>query len=92
MFFRKLLKKYSKADEICWAQEEPRNQGSWFHMLSSRHLAGCIQDRHKMIYAGRTYSASPAAGYLNIHLAEQRALVDTALGLDAVQAARQKSA
>jgi 2-oxoglutarate dehydrogenase E1 component len=87
-----LLKRYPKANDICWAQEEPRNQGSWFHMLSRRHLAGCVQQRHKLVYAGRTYSASPAAGYLNIHLAEQRALVDTALGLDAIEAARQKSA
>ncbi len=89
---RALLDKYSKADEICWAQEEPRNQGSWFHMLSRRHLAGCIQERHKMIYSGRTYSASPAVGYLNVHLEQQRALVEGALGLDAPAAAQLKSA
>jgi 2-oxoglutarate dehydrogenase E1 component len=87
-----LLKRYPKANEICWAQEEPRNQGMWFHMLSRRHLAGCVQKRHKLVYAGRTYSASPAAGYLNVHLAEQRSLVDTALGLDVIEAARKKSA
>jgi 2-oxoglutarate dehydrogenase E1 component len=87
-----LLKRYPKANEICWAQEEPRNQGMWFHMLSRRHLAGCVQKRHKLVYAGRTYSASPAAGYLNVHLAEQRSLVDPALGLDVVEAARKKSA
>ena len=87
-----LLKHYPKANEICWAQEEPRNQGMWFHMLSRRHLAGCVQKRHKLVYAGRNYSASPAAGYLNVHLAEQRSLVDTALGLDVVEAARKKSA
>jgi len=87
-----LLKRYPKANEICWTQEEPRNQGMWFHMLSRRHLAGCVQKRHKLVYAGRTYSASPAAGYLNVHLAEQRSLVETALGLDVVEAARKKSA
>ena len=87
-----LLKRYPKANEICWAQEEPRNQGMWFHMLSRRHLAGCVQERHKLLYAGRDYSASPAAGYMNIHLEEQRSLVETALGLDAAQAARKKSA
>jgi 2-oxoglutarate dehydrogenase E1 component len=87
-----LLERYPKADEICWAQEEPRNQGIWFHMLSRRHLAGCIEKRHKLVYAGRTYSASPAAGYLNLHLEQQRALVDTALGLDTVEATRKKSA
>ena len=88
---RAILKEYPKATEICWAQEEPRNQGSWFFMLSRRHLAGCIQRKHKLIYAGRDYSASPAAGYLNVHTSQQRALVETALGLDQA-ASRTKSA
>ena len=77
-----ILEAYPKATEICWAQEEPRNQGSWFFMLSRRHLAGCIRSKHKLGYAGRDYSASPAAGYLNVHSSEQRALVEAALGLD----------
>jgi len=51
-----------------------------------------VQKRHKLVYAGRDYSASPAAGYLNIHLEEQRSLVETALGLNAAQTARKKSA
>ena len=88
---RAILEKYPKATEICWAQEEPRNQGSWFFMLSRRHLAGCIQRKHKLVYAGRDYSASPAAGYLNVHTSQQRALVETALGLDQA-ASRTKSA
>ena len=88
---RAILERYPRATEICWAQEEPRNQGSWFFMLSSRHLAGCIQRKHTLVYAGRDYSASPAAGYLNVHTSQQRALVETALGLDQ-PASRRKSA
>ena len=88
---RAILKEYPKATEICWAQEEPRNQGSWFFMLSRRHLAGCIQRKHTLVYAGRDYSASPAAGHLNVHTSQQRALVETSLGLDQV-ASRRKSA
>ena len=88
---RAILAKYPKATDICWAQEEPRNQGSWFFMLSRRHLAGCIRRKHKLVYAGRDYSASPAAGYLNVHTSQQRALVETALGLDQA-ASRTKSA
>ena len=88
---RAILEAYPKATEICWAQEEPRNQGSWFFMLSRRHLAGCIQRKHRLVYAGRDYSASPAAGYLNVHADQQRALVETALGLDQA-ASRKKSA
>ena len=84
--------RYAKAHEVCWAQEEPRNQGSWFFMLSRRHLAGLMERRHRLGYAGRTYSASPAAGYLNLHLAEQRALVESALGLDEAGAGERKSA
>ena len=60
-------------------------------MLSRRHLAGCIQRKHRLVYAGRDYSASPAAGYLNVHADQQRALVETALGLDQA-ASRKKSA
>ena len=88
---RAILKAYPKATEICWAQEEPRNQGSWFFMLSRRHLVGCLQRKHTLIYAGRDYSASPAAGYHNVHADQQQALVETALGLDQA-ASRKKSA
>jgi 2-oxoglutarate dehydrogenase E1 component len=88
-----LLKRYSNATEICWAQEEPRNQGSWFFMLSRRHLAGCIDpERHSLLYAGRDYSASPAAGYMNVHIQQQRALVVDALRLDQHEAVLRKSA
>ena len=89
---RALLKRYPKANETYWTQEEPRNQGAWFHMLSRRHLAGCVEKRHKLIYSGRDYSASPAVGYLNVHLEQQRALVDGALGLDVQPATQLKSA
>ena len=88
---RAILDTYPKVAEICWAQEEPRNQGSWFFMLSRRHLAGCILPGHKLVYAGRDYSASPAAGYHNVHAEQQQALVETALGLDR-EAVRRKSA
>jgi 2-oxoglutarate dehydrogenase E1 component len=30
---RKALNKYNKADDIVWAQEEPRNMGAYAHML-----------------------------------------------------------
>ena len=89
---RALIARYPRAHDICWAQEEPRNQGTWFFMLSRRHLAGLVAGHHRLSYAGRTYSASPAAGYLNVHLAEQRELVNTALDLDTVGAQRRMSA
>ena len=57
-------------------------------MLSRRHLAGMLSDKHKLMYAGRDYSASPAVGYMNVHLQEQRALVETALRLEGDEALR----
>ncbi len=51
-----ILKKYSNADDIVWAQEEPRNMGAYSHMLM--HL-----DEAKTFRAAsrRPYGA-PAAG------------------------------
>ena len=89
---RTVIARYPKAKDICWTQEEPRNQGIWFFMLSRRHLAGLVGKHHRLSYAGRDYSASPAAGYLNVHLAEQRDLVRTALALDAASEGRRMSA
>ncbi len=86
------LERYSKAKDVVWAQEEARNQGTWFFMLSRRHLAGLISNKHRLIYAGREYSASPAVGYLNVHLEQQRDLVASALGLDELEAMKQRSA
>ena len=86
-----VLERYSNATEVCWTQEEPRNQGSWFFMLSRRHLAGMLRDEHKLIYAGRDYSASPAVGYMNLHLQEQRALVDSALRLTSAEALKKSA-
>jgi 2-oxoglutarate dehydrogenase E1 component len=76
-----ILDRYPQANDVVWCQEEPRNQGTWFFMLSRRHIAGMVPERH-LIYAGREYSASPAAGYLNVHLAQQRKLVNVAIGID----------
>lgn len=87
-----LLEQYPKANDIVWAQEEPRNMGAWFFMLSRRHLAGSLKSRHRLSYAGRDYSASPAVGYLNVHLEQQRQLIEDALALHAVQSDKKKTA
>ena len=87
-----ILDRYPKARDVIWAQEEPRNQGTWFFMLSRRHLAGMIRSNCRLGYAGREYSASPAAGYLSVHLEQQRALVASALGLDELAALKQRTA
>ena len=87
-----ILDRYPKARDVVWTQEEPRNQGAWFFMLSRRHLAGMIRSNRRLGYAGREYSASPAAGYLSVHQEQQRALVESALGLDELAAIKQRTA
>ncbi len=78
---KQIINKYMGAREIVWAQEEPRNQGAWFYMQSRRHLKACLREDHQLRYAGRTYSASPAAGSLHIHREQQHVLIEDALGL-----------
>jgi len=71
------LKRYPNVASLCWTQEEPRNQGAWFwiqHLL--REL---LQPGQTLSVSSRPSSASPAAGYLDVHQAQQRALVEDAL-------------
>ncbi len=74
-----IIARYPRAKEIVWVQEEPRNQGAWYYMQSRRNIRACMKSQHSLDYAGRTYSASPAAGYLHLHLAQQKALIEDAL-------------
>ena len=53
---RAILKKYKNADDIVWAQEEPRNMGAYSHMLM--HIDEVKQFR---VASRRPYGA-PAAG------------------------------
>jgi len=53
---RDVLKTYSNADDIVWAQEEPRNMGAYSHMMM--HLE---EARHWRAATRRPYGA-PAAG------------------------------
>jgi 2-oxoglutarate dehydrogenase E1 component len=77
-----VLERYPNARNVVWAQEEPRNQGAWYYMQSRRHLNACLSARHSLEYAGRPYSASPAVGYLHVHLAQQKRLISEALDLE----------
>ena len=51
-----IIAKYKNADDIVWAQEEPRNMGAWSHLLM--HFSEVNKFR---VASGRFY-ASPAAG------------------------------
>lgn len=53
---RKMLKKYKNADDIVWAQEEPRNMGAYSFMLM--HL----EEAKNFRVCSRKMYAAPAAG------------------------------
>jgi 2-oxoglutarate dehydrogenase E1 component len=79
----KILSKYPNADMV-WAQEEPRNMGSWGYVFNlwmggtgdfSKEAGG-----RTIRYAGRAIAASPAVGYPKVHEHEQKTLIAEALG------------
>jgi len=76
--YQEELNRYSKAKDIVWCQEEPRNQGAWYQIL--HQLKASLDPQQDVLYAGRPASASPAAGCHSMHVEQQRALVDEALG------------
>ncbi|RED11776.1 2-oxoglutarate dehydrogenase E1 component [Pontivivens insulae] len=67
--------------EIVWCQEEPKNQGAWFHVEPNIEWVLSRQDSKskRARYAGRSASASPATGLASQHKYEQEALVNDAL-------------
>ncbi|PXA87261.1 2-oxoglutarate dehydrogenase E1 component [Nostoc sp. 3335mG] len=76
------LKLYTNAETLVWAQEEPKNQGSWNFVEDL--LEECLVEAggkvQRPVYAGRKASASTATGSAKRHAAEQKALVADALG------------
>jgi len=75
--------RYPGMTEVVWCQEEPMNQGAWY---SSQHHMRRVINRHNrtlyLEYAGRDASASPAAGYMALHLAQQEQFIKQALRID----------
>jgi 2-oxoglutarate dehydrogenase E1 component len=72
------MKRYPKATDVVWCQDEPQNQGAWFfiqHQIHENMLEG-----QRLGYAGRAASASPAVGYAHLHQEQQKALIDQAFG------------
>ena len=74
--FEAELRKYPKATEVIWVQDEPQNQGPWFYV--QHHVYENMVEGQKLGYAGRAASASPAVGYLAKHQEQQKALIEAA--------------
>ncbi len=76
---RAAIAAYPSVTDFVWCQEEPQNQGAWY---SSQHnFWAAIPQGATLNYAGRPASASPAVGYMSVHLKQQKALVEDALTL-----------
>lgn len=75
---KELVARYPRAQKKwVWCQEEPRNMGA-FNYIRNRlsEISG-----HRVRYAGRERSSSPAAGSKAIHVLEQEKLVEDAFSV-----------
>lgn len=77
---KEVLKTFSKAKNIVWCQEEPKNMGyfqnvyfKFTEVMETEGIKGTIK------YVGRAEKASPATGSIYRHKAEQAAIVAEAL-------------
>ncbi len=70
----KVLARYRKAKEWAWVQEESQNMGAWSFMEPRLRGMG-----YAVEYVGRDASASPATGSHQVHLREQREVVEAAV-------------
>lgn len=70
---------YVNAVDFVWCQEEPQNQGAWYS--SHHHFVAALPAKAVLRYAGREPSASPAVGYISLHIKQQQALINDALAI-----------
>ncbi|MDN5874862.1 MAG: 2-oxoglutarate dehydrogenase E1 component, partial [Sinobacteraceae bacterium] len=75
--FAAVIARYPNADQICWCQEEPENQGAWYQI--KHRLQVPLKAGHVLYYATRPGSATTAAGYHKLHVKQQEAVIDSAL-------------
>ncbi len=66
------LNKYPNVEKVIWCQDEPRNQGTWWY-IKTLLIDSC--EGIPVDYAGRPSSASPAVGYIGLHLEQEHNLV-----------------
>ena len=68
----KVHDQYPNVETVIWCQDEPRNQGAW------REFKSRLNDTFAPLtveFAGRSSSASSAAGYMGLHLEQENRLV-----------------
>ncbi len=70
-----ILNRYPNAENHVWAQEEPKNMGSWSYMAQRMDLV-------KLDVASRPYSSVPAPGSSTRDKRRQRAVIDSVFNID----------
>ena len=75
---KQIVQRYPRANKKwVWCQEEPLNMGAWSYVGARLEKIS----KHRVRYAGRDRSASPAAGSKAIHTREQKNLVKAAFSV-----------
>jgi 2-oxoglutarate dehydrogenase E1 component len=74
-----LVGSFPGLEEIVWAQEEPMNQGALSYI--GPRLRSVVPRKFPLRHVARPPRASPAEGKNQDHLAEQKRIVEEALGL-----------
>jgi len=74
--FQAQINNFANAREVLWCQEEPGNQGAWHRI--QHYLLRHMREDQVLAYAMRKSSASPAVGYLSLHIEQQKELVAAA--------------
>jgi 2-oxoglutarate dehydrogenase E1 component len=74
---RAVLARHAGAGEVCWAQEEPANQGAWWFVRPL--ISPLLRPEVRFAYIGRAESASVATGSHPIHAAEEQAILEQVL-------------
>jgi 2-oxoglutarate dehydrogenase E1 component len=72
-----VLRRWSRAGEVLWVQEEPTNMGAWSYM---RPLLAPLMGERAFDGRGRAPSASPATGSPDAHNLEREMLLEAAFG------------
>lgn len=74
------LKRYAKAREIVWVQEEPRNQGAFTYIEPrvNNLLAQKLKTKVRIGYRGREEDAVPATGTGATYKAQQERVLKSA--------------
>jgi 2-oxoglutarate dehydrogenase E1 component len=74
--FQAQIDLYRNAREVLWCQEEPGNQGAWHRV--QHYLLRHMRPDQILGYALRSSAASPAVGYLSLHLEQQKEVINAA--------------